>query len=299
MNDSPPPDEAAVPGLDAVAARRWLSRPRETSPWLHEEIATRMMDRLQWFREPPARWMHWEPALGGLQAHRQLVQRLPQAQAFLFSQAQPGPADRGTVSRLWKGLFGARREALAGPDARVQMVWANMFLHHVPTPQALLRHWQDRIETGGFLMFSCLGPDSLRELRAVYAGQGWPAATHRFTDMHDWGDMLVQAGFAEPVMDMERLTLTYSSATALIDELRGLGRNLSSERFAALRGRRWRAQLEQAIERDGARDAQGRLKLTFEIIYGHAFKSLPRASRTGEQSVPLDDMRAMLRQRRP
>lgn len=299
MNDRVPPHEVAVPGLDALAARRWLSQRRTTSPWLHEEVASRMMERLQWFREPPASWMHWEPALGGLQAHRQLVQRLPQAQVFLFPQAQPEPTDRGAVSRLWQGLFGARRETNAGPDTRVQMIWSNMYLHQVARPQTQLRQWQDRIGTGGFLMFSCLGPDSLRELRAVYAAQHWPVAAHDFTDMHDWGDMLVQAGFAEPVMDMERLTLTYSSAAALIDELRGLGRNLSSNRFAALRGRRWRAQLEQAIERDGARDGQGRLQLTFEIIYGHAFKSLPRASRTGEQSVPLDDMRAMLRQRRP
>jgi malonyl-CoA O-methyltransferase len=63
-------------------------------------------------------------------------------------------------------------------------------------------------------MFSCLGPDTLRELRALYAALGWPPPAHEFTDMHDWGDMLVASGFAEPVMDMERITLSFATPSA-------------------------------------------------------------------------------------
>jgi malonyl-CoA O-methyltransferase len=297
-----PTEETPVPGLDPVAARRWLEQPRTTSPWLHEEVARRMVERLQWFRDPPGSWIHWEPGIGGLAAHRLLAQRLPGARSLVAARNAEAVLQGLVPGRARRSLLPWRRPAgpaLADAGAQAGMLWANMVLHQDNRPLGLLRRWHAQIEVGGFLMFSCLGPDSLRELRAVYAAQGWPAPAHDFTDMHDWGDMLVQAGFAEPVMDMERITLTYSSAAAMLDELRSFGRNLASSRFAALRGRGWRRRLEGAIEQHGARDAQGRLSLGFELIYGHAFKSAPRPARGESQSVSVDDMRAMLRGRRP
>ncbi|MDQ7744884.1 biotin synthase [Hydrogenophaga pseudoflava] len=295
-------EETPVPGLDPVAARRWLLREHATSPWLNEEVARRMMDRLQWFREPPASWLHWEPLVGGLEAHRSLTERLPQARCLVSAEDPRVPGRlQGRAGRSLRSLLGwgsSRAPAVAGPDARVSMLWANMVLHQESRPQSLLRRWHGHIDVGGFLMFSCLGPDSLGELRAVYQEQGWPPPAHSFTDMHDWGDMLVQAGFAEPVMDMERIVLTYSSAAAMLDELRGFGRNLAAVRFRSLRGRGWRTRLESTLERHGPRDGQGRLTLGFEIIYGHAFKSAPRPRQGESQSVSVDEMRAMLRNRR-
>ena len=116
--------------------------------------------------------------------------------------------------------------------------------------------------------------------------------------MHDWGDMLVHNGFAEPVMDMERISLSFSGAGPLLDELRSLGRNLNAGRFGALRGRAWRRSLERAIDQGLPRSEDGRLLLTFEVIYGHAFKATPRPRRSDSQSVSMDEMRAMLRDRR-
>ena len=145
----------------------------------------------------------------------------------------------------------------------------------------------------GFLMFSCLGPDTLIELRTLYAELGWPEPSHAFTDMHDWGDMLVHAGFAEPVMDMERITLTFATPERLLAELRTLGRNLHVGRFAALRGRGWQAKLLQALDQRLRRGDQ--LALSFEIIYGHAFKPAPRAQVSEQTAVSLDAMRSMLR----
>jgi malonyl-CoA O-methyltransferase len=114
--------------------------------------------------------------------------------------------------------------------------------------------------------------------------------------MHDWGDMLVQAGFAEPVMDMERITLSFSSPATLLAELRGLGRNLHPQRFGALRGRAWHCALHHAIAAGLADPAQsGRLSLTFEIIYGHAFKPAPRMAVQGQTLIPLEQMRESLR----
>jgi malonyl-CoA O-methyltransferase len=148
-------------------------------------------------------------------------------------------------------------------------------------------------------MFSCLGPDTLRELRALYAAQGWAPPAHEFTDMHDWGDMLVQAGFAEPVMDMERITLTFETPERLLLELRELGRNLSLHRNSGLKGRQWHAQLLQALHQLARPEDDGRLVLTFEVIYGHALKPQARAKVQAHSEIGLEDMRAMLRQSRP
>ncbi len=290
---------SAVPGMDATAARRWCRRPRTESPWLHEEVATRMAQRLQWFREPPTSWLHWEPVLGGLQTHVRLREQLPQASWHVRAEQLPLAlqATRESAARSWNPLQWRRPQAAQAlpADEQVAMLWANMVLHHEPQPQPLLKRWHGLIQINGFLMFSCLGPDTLRELRSVYAQAGWPDPAHAFTDMHDWGDMLVHSGFAEPVMDMERITLSYSSAPALLQELRGLGRNLSVNRHAALRGRGWRAQLLQALETGLPRDDQGRLLLSFEVIYGHAYKPVPRVPVSSSQSVSMDAMRAMLR----
>jgi malonyl-CoA O-methyltransferase len=183
------------------------------------------------------------------------------------------------------------------PRGAAQMLWANMALHMAADPQALLARWFDALAVDGFLMFSCLGPDTLRELRTLYQALGWPAPSHEFTDMHDWGDMLVQAGFAEPVMDMERIRLTFATPQRLLQELAELGCNLHPQRFPALRGRHWRRRLHEVLQdKLGEPDEGGQLALTFEIIYGHAYKPKPRVRVSASSAVSLEDMRAMLRE---
>ncbi len=142
-------------------------------------------------------------------------------------------------------------------------------------------------------MFSCLGPGTLRELRTLYARCGWPAPTPGFVDMHDLGDMLVQAGFADPVMDQETLTLRWATPRALLAELRGLGGNTAPDRTPGLRTPRWQAQLERELESIAAPD--GTIGLTFEVAYGHAFKAAPRLRAGEATTVSLDEMRAMVR----
>lgn len=291
--------DSGVPGLDPAAAARWARLAPTASPWLHEEIARRMAERLAWFREPPTSWLHWEPVQGGLEAHQRLRQILPDAPCFVHANemARAIDATREPVKRSWNPTQWRRasQPAEAAPDQQVAMVWANMVLHHAPQPMPLLQRWHSLVQVDGFLMFSCLGPDSLGELREVYAELGWPAPAHSFTDMHDWGDMLIACGFAQPVMDMERIVLSYSSAQAMLDELRGLGRNLNAARFQGLRARGWREHLCQAIEAGAPRSEDGRLTLTFEVVYGHAYKPAPRVPVSTNQSVSLDDMRALLR----
>ncbi|MGP1682654.1 MAG: biotin synthase, partial [Giesbergeria sp.] len=202
----------------------------------------------------------------------------------------------------WRAARWGRAAVQFGPPqaGSVQMLWANMALHSAANPRALLDSWQAALDIDGHLMFSCLGPDTLRELRAVYAAHGWPAPSHAYTDMHDWGDMLIDAGFAEPVMDMERITLTFTSPQRLLRELRELGGNLHPGRFPGLRGRQWQSELHQAIATGLAVPQEGgQLALSFEIVYGHAFKAMPRVPVAAHSAVSLDDMRNMLRGKKP
>lgn len=267
-----------------------------------------MLERLDWIREVPEAWVHWAPLSGGMAAHRRLCERYPQAQAWLAGAGattalerlrQQQPSGWAAWAQRWKG--GRERAARLWPVVpttpmlQADMVWANMALHLSPDPAQLLAGWRDMLRVDGYLMFSALGPDTLHELRDLHQAQGWPAPMHPLTDMHDWGDMLVELGWAEPVVDMERLTLTYPDAARLLADLRGWGRNFASQRFPALRGRGYRRDWLAAVEQHLPRDSEGRLVLTFEVVYGHVLRARPRLSGAVEQQVTLQDMRAMLR----
>jgi len=286
------------PTLDPTAVARWQRMAPSASPWLHEEVASRMLDRLQWIKLQPLAWAHWGAVRGGLKNHQKLVKKYPKSLCFVAeSQSIHAQAAIENIAFPWwhpAGWFGKATRFEAPPPGSVDMLWANMALHEAANPQALLAGWHEALTVGGFLMFSCLGPDTAIELREVYRQLGWPAAGHDLTDMHDWGDMLVAAGFAEPVMDMERITLTYETPDRLLRELRELGRNFHPARFAGLRGRAWRARLENALASHLTTGPDGRLSLTFEVIYGHALKAQPKVKVSALSSLSIQDMRSML-----
>ena len=283
------------PTIDPIAVRRWQRLPASTSPWLHEEVARRMQERLDCIKLQPASWAHWEPVRGGMQAHALLAQRYPQADCFV-TEFEPGRAAHAQASLAkpwWQPArwLGRQPRFEVPTEGAAQMLWANMALHMTHDPQALMAQWHQALAVDGFLLFSCLGPDTLQELRGLYQSLGWGAPAHEFTDMHDWGDMLLAAGFADPVMDMERITLTFETPERLLQELRGLGRNLHPQRFAGLRARQWHAQLQQEL-------AKTPLSLTFEVVYGHAVKPAPRLDIRAETVLSLAQMRETLHQRK-
>ncbi len=294
------------PTISPSAAAHWQRIAPAATPWLHEEVASRMVERLQWIRLEPKVWTHWGAVRGGQQAHMALLDKypnsvcfMPLAGEFIADTAIKNIAKSANEGDKWKlsNLFKNKPKVnYSSPvDGAVEMLWANMHLHNALDPQTLIAQWHKALATDGFLMFSCLGPDTLHELRGMYELLGWPVPSHQYTDMHDWGDMLVQAGFAEPVMDMERIVLTYETPQKLLQDLRELGRNLHPDRFPALRGKAWKAKLEAALVEHLADPQEGgRLKLTFEVIYGHAMKPKPRVKLSEHSAVSLQDMRSML-----
>src|SRR2546430_2868953 len=145
------------------------------------------------------------------------------------------------------------------------LVWSNLALVWVNDLPRVLAEFRRVLNVGGLLTFTTLGPDTLKELRAAFVQADGYTHTNRFIDMHDVGDMLVDAGFADPVMDMEQLTLTYSEPRTLLAELKAVGAsNATRGRPRGLMGRvRWQRMLA-ALER---LQRAGRIPATFEIIY--------------------------------
>ena len=277
--------------------RAWVRQAKAPgAPWLHQEVARRMAARLPVIKQAPSVWLDWSGFLGGGAEAVQAV--WPEARRMV---AEPCDAllqrSRSALKRPWWGWprqNGPMRQVLhvdEVPAGGAQMVWANMVLHTALDPAALVARWHRALDAQGFVMFSSFGPDTLVTLRALYAAMGWPAPHAPFMDMHDVGDLVLQAGFADPVMDQETVELTWSSPEALLDELRGLGANLWPGRFQGLRTPRWRQRLGELLT-ERCSDRDGRLRLPFELVYGHAYRGLPKPARPETAVVSLAALRA-------
>lgn len=289
------------PQPQAVAAHlRRLAR-RGDAPWLHGEVARRMAERLAWIKRRPEHAIDWWSTQGGSLAS--LRAALPPRARI--DAVEPTPALRELSAaalhapwwslRRWQGAAGAARlEADAARDGTAPLLWSNMMLHWAADPAEVFARWRAAVAADGFVMFSCFGPDTLRELRALHRAPGWGPATHSYIDMHDLGDALVGAGFADPVVDMETIVLHWADVPSMLVELRGLGSNAAWLRHAGLRTPRWRDRWIEAAARELA-GPDGRPRLSFEIVYGHAFVAPPRVAVAAETRVGVEELRRMAR----
>ncbi|MDQ6685227.1 MAG: biotin synthase [Pseudomonadota bacterium] len=287
--------------LDAVAVDAALRRLRHQAeaPWLHGEVARRLGERLTPLRIQPIRVLDWWAAVGGGRAA--LRQRFPEAEIVAVENGGGWPPRVADAKRFaWP--FGRKRDgarpsllvqASDGDLGVAQLVWANMMLHFVVDPPALFARWHGLLGAEGVVAFSCPGPSTLRELRSLYAAAGWPAPTPGYVDMHDLGDMMVGAGFAEPVLDQETITLRWGDAESLLRELAQLGGNTAPDRYLGLRTPRWRRRLLAALAESA--DSHGRIGLGFEIAYGHGFKVAARQRSSEPTTVSLEAMRDLAR----
>lgn len=200
---------------------------------------------------------------------------------------------RRRASRWFSRQSYVQADALALPlaSASVDFVFSSLMLQWIEQPAQLLAELRRCLCPGGLIQLSSFGPDTLQELRDSWAvvDNDIPHV-NQFMDMHDIGDALIRAGYADPVMEVEHFHLTYRDGYALMRELKQLGaQNVLAGRRRGLTGRRRLQAMLAAYER--YRDTDGRLPATFEVIYGHAWVPQSGAQyrnpHTGEVHVPL------------
>jgi malonyl-CoA O-methyltransferase len=264
--------------IDARAARRRFERAAagyDAAARLESEVAQRLRERLQYVKLAPRRIV--DAGSGPGRDARTLAARYPGAEVIALDFALPMLPRAGWLDR-WRrrGVLSlsADMERLPLESESVQLVWSNMALHWLNDPLAAFREISRVLRPDGLVMFSTLGPDTLKELRAA----GGDSRVHAFTDMHDLGDLLVASGLTSPVMEMEILTIDYGSGARLLDDLRASGQtNARADRPRGLAGRRFGERLRRALEATP--------RITYEVVYGHAWKPAPAAREPSVKTV--------------
>lgn len=252
---------------------------------LQREIGQRMLERLGYIKYQPLRIL--DVGAGTGQGTRGLRAQYPQAQVLALDLAEAMLKIACPQPSLWQKL--RHHAALAVPvcgdmdalpfkAASMDMIWSSLALQWSNDLTHNFAEFHRVLSPGGLLMFSTFGPDTLKELRAAFSTVDGYQHVNKFIDMHDIGDWLMQAGFAAPVMDMEFITLTYADVRAMMHELKAIGaHNVTAGRNPGLTGRaQWR-RLEAAME---LFRQHGRLPLTWEVIYGHAWRNTTQPRHT-------------------
>lgn len=281
--------------LDPHGVRRSFERAAasyDAHAVLQRAVGDRLLETLELFTLQPRRILDLGAGTG--YCADGLARRYPDAQLVLCDiaaamLAQARQKHRRWFSRRVYACTDAQQNAIR--DASVDLVFSNLTLQWCDLDRAFAE-CRRVLRTDGLLIFSSLGPDTLCELRAAFAEVDDEPHVNDFIDMHDVGDALIRAGFHSPVMQSDRLTLTYDRLRDVLSDLRGIGAvNQNSNRRRAMSARRTFEALQVAYEacrRDGV------LPATYEVVYGHAFKPTQRARPQDGSTVasfPLRDLR--------
>jgi malonyl-CoA O-methyltransferase len=271
--------------LDPRAVRRSFDRASRTydaAAAVQREIRARLLERLDIVRLQPAAILDLGAGTG--QASRELKRRYPSARVVALDLSL-------SMLRQSARHQGGDAHRLPLRTGSLDLVLSNLLLEWCHDPDAVFAEAARVLRPKGLFTFTTLGPDTLKELRELWRAVDGYTHVHRFIDMHDFGDALLRAGFAEPVMDAERLTVTYPSLAALHDELRASGaRNIAHGRPRGLTGR---ARAAAVAARSEALHRNEPLGISVEVIHGHAWAGERKARRDGDEVlVPIEALRA-------
>jgi malonyl-CoA O-methyltransferase len=280
--------------LDPRAVRRSFDRAARTydaSAAVQAEIRTRLLERLDVVRLQPTAVLDLGAGTG--HASRDLKRRYPSAQVVAVDSSLSMLRESARQQRFLRRFAPVCADAQLLPlrSRSFDLVVSNLLIEWCHDPDAVFAEAARVLRPQGLFTFTTVGPDTLKEVRELWRGIDPFTHVHRFIDMHDFGDALVRAGFAEPVMDTERLTVTYSDLSALVAEIRGSGaRNIAQGRP---RGLTSRARGAGVRSRSAELTRNGPLKVSVEVIHGHAWSVGERKSRRADDEilVPVEALR--------
>jgi malonyl-CoA O-methyltransferase len=280
--------------LEPRAVRRSFDRAARTydaSAAVQAEIRTRLLERLDVVRLQPTAVLDLGAGTG--HASRDLKRRYPSAQVVAVDSSLSMLRESARQQRFLRRFAPVCTDAQRLPlrSRSFDLVVSNLLIEWCHDPDAVFAEAARVLRPQGLFTFTTVGPDTLKEVRELWRGIDPFTHVHRFIDMHDFGDALVRAGFAEPVMDTERLTVTYSDLSALVAEIRGSGaRNIAQGRPRGLTGR---ARGAAVRSRSAELTRNGPLKVSVEVIHGHAWSVGERKSRRADDEilVPVEALR--------
>lgn len=255
--------------------------------FLHREIRSRLIERLEPVGLAPATVL--DLGAGPPEATADLAARFPDSRLVAVDLV---PAMLGAAPQAWDRLC-ADAACLPIPDASADLAVAAMLLPWCEHPPAVLGEARRVLRFPGLFAFATLGPATLQELAGAWPRPDPHGHVLPGPRLQDLGDALVRAGFADPVVDVETLTVTYRDLAGLVSDLRAVGAtHLGPDRRPTLTGRRRWAAMAAAWER--LRTPDGLLPVTIEVLYGHAWSG--EAARrfvepAGEIAVPLERVR--------
>ena len=279
--------------IDKRAVRRSFDRAAPTydaAAVLQHEVCRRSLERLDFIRHAPRCIL--DAGCGTGNAWQGLGARYPAARMLALDIA-PGMLRQARAGLSWhRRLLRRGPQTVCGDLERlplaggsIDLVWSNLALQWVNELPRAFVEMRRVLAPGGLFLFTTFGPDTLKELRAAQADTDGHPHVSRFIDMHDIGDMLVEAGFADPVIDMETFTLTYDDARAVMRDLKAIGaHNAAENRPSTLSGKQWLAAVERNYENFRR---EGKLPATFEVIYGHAWRPMPRLGPGGRPVIDI------------
>lgn len=262
-----------VDRLDKIRVRRAFGRAAaryDAAAVLQKTVQADSLERLDVVRLAPRRILDLGCGTGG--ASRLLRARYRGAQVLSADLALPMLHRQRAGLAWWRRSLRVCADAEALPFAArsFDLIYSNLMLQWCHPPEAVLTEVARVLRAGGLFSFTTFGPDTLRELRGAWGQVDEATHVSTFVDMHDLGEALVRCGYQQPVLDVERYTLTYATLDALARDLKAIGaHNAAVGRHRRLTGKgRWRA-LVAAYEQ--YREA-GVLPASYEVIHGHAWR---------------------------
>jgi malonyl-CoA O-methyltransferase len=273
------------------------ARTYEKHDVLQREVQSVLSERLDFYEATPERII--DVGAGTGRGSALLKKKYPKAQVIAMDLAVPMLREAKQHAG-WLKPFSrvcADATALPLPDHSVDVLHSNLCFQWCDDLATLFGECIRVLKPGGFLMFSTFGPDTLRELRQAWSHSDEQAHVGRFLDMHDLGDAMLAAGLRDPVLDVDRYTLTYADPQGLLRELKGLGAtNADATRARGLTGK---AHYKRMLEAYETLRVDGRIPATWEVVTAHAWGPAPGQSRRsggGEiASFPIDSLRGSRR----